>query len=160
MKKTLRFHIGDYVRARAYIKMEYDEKDERHATAVIEEFTGWIVGVARRKVGKYCPASGGGQNYFGESEGYEQASLDVTETLLLWKVAQSMENAPREVFDKDVELLEGALYLNKTPKKVPMRTACTEYVHEASFKQTMREEMKEWPRDEHGRWLKKRKEGL
>lgn len=171
-----RFRIGDYVEVKAITLSERGSKPQTEddlrrwkvpvcikvlkRVALTKPIRGWIVGAVRRFEGTVNPP-------YGKGEDYEDGYLSVSGSKLLWKVAQSLTNIPREVADEDVTLVAQPnnwthQYLNdkhewteipQCPMKLgtPWDTACWS-------PEDQRKEMKSWPRDKNGRWLKKPKQ--
>lgn len=147
-----RFRIGDYVNIKARIQTAYVYRGEtRDCHKVLQRLelwppvSGWIVGAARRFEGVINP---GWSDHDGE---YTPADLGVTGSKLLWKVARSMTNTPLEAADEDVALVasSGLTYL-----PCPLQLG-TPWATAGWSPEDQRKEMKAWPRDKKGRWLKK-----
>jgi hypothetical protein len=174
MSKKLRFRIGDYVEVLATTVTVRNYRDPAHKherrrglykelkrDKLFEPVRGWIVGAIRRFEGEVQSPTGGG------TEDYEPGYLGVTNSKLLWKVAQSMTNVPLEVADEDVVLVAKPnqwthKYLNDKPEWVeiprcPLKLG-TPWDTAGWSPEDQRKEMKKWPRDAKGHWLKKPKE--
>jgi hypothetical protein len=147
-----RFRIGDYVAVSAVTESTIEAQEplcvrKLSKSKLDEPVRGWIVGMIRRFEGKIHPSCSKGEDYEG---GY----LGVTGSKLLWKVTRSMMGKPMEVADEDV-CLAGA----SSPAELfncPLKLG-TPWGMAGWSPEDQRKEMKAWPRDEKGRWLKKGK---
>ncbi len=150
-----RFKIGDWVEVGATVKLGYsnvDEPGKRKARRTeIEPRLGQIGGIAVRYEGEYRVGSSGYSSFSDEYE-KEQAYLDPAIRVELWEIKFGMMNKPVLALDEDVEGLSEfsmrlvrqklPVFFSRQPKWTPKLRAM------------MREEMKDVPRDDKGRWMK------
>ena len=152
----LRFRIGDYVEVKATICTSYNRSTDRgpvlktlHRDSLGHKpIRGWIVGMVRRFEGEVSSPTGD------DREEYKAGYLGVTGSKLLWKIAQSMTNKPFEVSNEDVELVKIGEYIKRPV--CPLRLGAP-WGTAGWSPEDQRKEMKAWPRNEKGHWLKKPK---
>lgn len=157
------FNLGDRVLVRAATRMDYEcldpEREVLYPDAHVfarrpireplkDHVVGWVVGAVRRQLGTY--RHGGGRNYsmFGEDpDGYEPSRLEIDETILLWKVAVSLCGTPMEVQESDLVKLGPESVVPQAPwrKGTP-------------WPEHWKETVKNWPRDEKGRWIAEKRD--
>ena len=100
--KKSRFDLGQYVSVKATCELLYDEKKQRFIKRIeCSPFQGYIVGARYRLLGEYHPERGPGRGF---EEGYEQAFLAVSGSVLIWLVSRGMINKPVEVLNDDIEI--------------------------------------------------------
>ena len=95
------FKIGDSVLIKATIWMAYKDENVRvpYRNKLDKPIGGKVIGLVRRQLGTYHP--GHNAPYMDFEPGY----LDITGTILLWKVTTGWLNNHIEVQDSDIKLL-------------------------------------------------------
>lgn len=159
-----KFAIGDYVLVAYHTSIEYvDQPGEvaggRSSTIrtivsipLATPVYGWIVGARYRYTGTYnCSQSH--SNYY-DNDNYEQAYLSDRKAVLVWKVAKSLMGTPIEctegqikLIDRPIGILGSKCRTFKLGIKWPESGNCWTAADQ-------RKAMREWPRDDRGRWLK------
>jgi hypothetical protein len=102
---------------------------------------GWIVGFSVMQEGIYHPSSGGGR--YGEYGEYEQAYLTPVSHVPVVLVCFWPGGKANKVKTED-------FVMGGEPKR-------SQATMSDSDKEALRQEMKSWPRDEKGHWIKKQK---
>jgi hypothetical protein len=139
------FQVGDWVRASYRIYFGYNGPDgkympriERRMFKIKEDFIGQICGATYRwEEGK---RDGGGWE--------EPPSFTGKKQVLVWQIKTSITGKPLEALEEDIRLVNAV-----EGSSLPFRSDNTCEWAEAD-KESLRQEMKHWPRDEKGRWMK------
>jgi len=167
-----KFRIGDVVLVRGRIEIEYQpvdgnrNKDQRTIKRVplLESlyYRAAVTGASVRWEGV--------STYYGEGRSFRGLKA-----VPIWLVRPAMRSVERPVFEEDLEILvpvelhnhhnlelyPGPPFFNtrtgelKRPKSlVPWISSSQLYPMTEAERSSLREEMKKWPRDSKGRWLK------
>lgn len=144
MKKKLKYRVGDWVHIERTTKMEYGViRDKWHWKGLCKVdcgLDGQIVGAVYRNTG--IRESDGENGYY--------FVPDPAPAFLLYQIRLGMLNEPIEAMEEDLQ--DTAVYLGQ---ELPLKymTPMTDEDKE-SLSKYMKEEMKDWPRDAKGRWMK------
>jgi hypothetical protein len=152
------FSIGDWVKVKQVAESCYEDKYHRTVKTegpFPEPIIGQICGAVYRYDGVRDPGYRGSSMW---DDGDEPPHFTVKKAHLLWQVRTSITGKPIEAFEQDIEF-ETLYPLERDA--LPFRPPQKKW-HEAwpdwaqSLKDELRQEMKNWPRDEKGRWKKKK----
>jgi len=150
------FRIGDWVTVKAVANRSEEHRVNANGELQYTVFwetmplskeqykRGKIVGLSYRQEGKHHPSRGNGEDY-------EQGYLEVTRVVPLIKVATSWTTTI-EVYLESIER-ENIYDPNETLPIKPS-TKWSNGRFWGKSRQELRDEMKKWPRDKKGRWLK------
>jgi hypothetical protein len=134
------FKIGDWVRVKAIASFGYgsfgsDERKMFHIS-ITPEVVGQICGATYRNEGKRYPG-----------DEYTMRGFTSEKSHLVWQVKTSITGKPLEATEKNIESLP-------VTGKLPFRSGNQPKWSEMD-KESLRQEMKYWPRDSKGRWIKR-----
>lgn len=110
-----------------------------------DPFVGQFVGAVHRQTGTVVSAS-----Y--EEDGGDPAYLSIDKVHEVWLIRRGVCNRAIEVLPDDAESVVVLLHPNSKPP-LPWRFT-KECSYDERYRNYMRNEMKTWPRDARGRWLK------
>lgn len=142
----MKFQIGEWVCGNMEAVPHYMNTDSSRPgqiSRIVQSqerrpFHGQIVGAARRHNGEYCG--------WGDPE--DPACLVSSGTVIVWLVREGLFNKPIEAFEHDLQPVLGST------RGVPEVHYLPVTYHRERI-ETMRAEMRYWPRDARGRWVKK-----
>lgn len=141
MKLKIPFEIGDWVEFVAVVKSGRRKGDKGQIVKYFnrnecrERRTGRVVGVVRRHEG-----------YSDRWDLGEQRQFTPTLSKVLVKVAETWFSKPMECYFEDVKIID--------PPESGGFPMATRHEWSDEYKDIMREERKDWPRDDKGRWVK------
>lgn len=149
MKKPNKFRqIGEKVTVYATVEFAYNDKSERvqFRTELEIPQVGVITGGTYKMLGTYSSANSR-IDYYGDDD-YEPAYLSVSETKFIYTVKFGLMN-------KDVYVLPNDVLTNFNIIPLPIKYVSKfSYNQSKKFSDDMKDIMKNWPRDEKGRWKK------
>ncbi len=141
-KLAKKYAIGDNVQISQTVCIETNEagcrcvrRKEDHSPGIF----GKIIGLKRFFLGD---VEGGG---YGMDEGGSVNYLLVDRTIVVWEIRRGYLNKPIYAFDKDVQIVD----VLSPAKKFPL---IWQRQWSETAKQSLRDEMKDAPRDAKGRW--------
>lgn len=141
--KNPTFKIGDWVEVKAVISFYYDEGGKRVVGKYKKTRIGQIIGVKKRQLGIVS------KKYYNE-----QAQLNVSKVITVWQIKTGYINKPIEALEEDIKALwEYDAFLKE--RKLPWFYRSETMLWSERDKEWLRDYMKDWPRDEKGRWIKK-----
>jgi hypothetical protein len=147
MTNKNKFKIGDWVKSKHYSEIVYEgNKRCLFIYSKSEEFVGQICGAVYRKVGKKTLGTSSTIGLFAFEE-YDPPYFDVEKTYFLYQIRIGFTNKPIEVLEKHIEKVDSE------GRILPFRY-CKVYRWTENDKKNLREEMKNFPRDKKGRWIK------
>lgn len=147
MAKTQgRFTIGDWVIVKAQATFSYSgNKRNLIRISFREPVIGQITGTTFKKTG----TRDGVRTYtqYDVEKDYDPPFLIVDQIIPVWEIRLGMKNRPIYATNEDVELAE------KHPNRLPW-FYFERILWNTGDREKLRDEMKNWPRDIDGRWLK------
>lgn len=147
------FKIGDWVKIERIAVSSYNDRYSRTVKTVSlrpeeKEIVGQICGAVYRYDGKRDPGYAGSGIFFGDYG--EPPSWTAKKAHLLWQVKTSIIGKPIEAFKEDIQKIPFQDYIYPP---LPFRPPQPEWSEKE--KEYMCQQVKDWPRDEKGRWIKK-----
>jgi len=140
--KTLKHKFGDFVRVNNEVTFGLTTKvDGRHFRVFSRlnvDCVGIVVGGKFRRTGQVVHSSG-------YEEDYEQGYLADVKTVFVYEVKTGFINRTMEVLEEDL--------VPSISFELP-RFKCDQPEWDESNREYQRTDVKDWPRDKKGRWLK------
>jgi len=146
----IKFEIGETVYVSKVSTMEYVGKRGDKRVAVKHGYYKFakIVGAKHKKLGDYIPKSGSYRPFDPNgNDDFEQAYLAVTGTVLLWEIKEGYLNKTFLTSEEEInKVTSDDMPKKKFPwKAMPFDKEARDYLSK---------EMKAWPRDKNGKWVK------
>lgn len=138
------FQIGDWVKVRAIASMGYDSYCGATQTKSLRTYKTEQIGQICGAVYRYEGKRTSGWSYDAPPEWTAQRAY------LLWQVKTNILGKPLEALEEDIDLIDFQEYIY--PDTIPFRAPQPKWKQE--WKDSLRNEMKDWPRDSKGRWTK------
>lgn len=141
-----RFEIGDWVLVNAHVGFTTGESRKALRRAFSPPKLGRVTGITTRFEGKTVA---GYRSWDGMDD--DPAHFEPTKTLQLWCIRIGLRN--REIFVFDEDLIPAP---EDPDRKLPVLCSFYEWADEdrKRLAEEMRRTMRNWPRDEKGRWIK------
>lgn len=142
-----RFNIGTSVGASSTITVAYDKDKQKRIYKALGPVNGMIIGLKRFMLGKYESSGYSSGSEYSEPE-FEEAYLDVSESIVVWVIKTGLFNKPVYALDEDV-----------AEEYIPLHYQLPILYQEqpewdTRDRQAQREAVAKWPRDNRGRWIK------
>lgn len=146
----IKFEIGNWVKVTHIAKPEYNNNGQRFIKSISitsSPIIGQFVGARYKNTGEYIPGDYPHYKTF-DNDDYDPALFICGKRVLVYLISIGLLNKPIEAFPKHVhKTLTG-------DKKLP-NFKYFKHPWSKENKEFMRNEMKDWPRDFKGKWIKK-----
>jgi hypothetical protein len=143
--KVTVFETVDFCYLEAIIDNKKEDERTYTSTPLAIPLVGRITGAKYIPLGIYEKGYGDSNGY-GYVDNYTPPWLSVTSTVFVYTVKFGLLN-------KDVYVLPTGILSNFNDKELPLKYCPTDDETKKRASEIMKEEMKNWPRDEKGRWL-------